>query len=74
VLKSTLGRKLITKLQKGTTIGRINVKELAAAKVPALSAHIKRKSKAMFDKELTVIGKINELYGSLEDIRKSYLS
>lgn len=72
-LKSTHGRKLISRLQKGTTIMRINVKEFAATEVPALSADIKRKSKAVFDKELTVLGKINELYGSLEDIRRSYL-
>jgi len=73
-LKSAAGRRLITRLQKGTTIKRINVKELAAARIPALSADIKRRSKAVFDKEFAVLKEINKLYGSLEEIRKSYLS
>ena len=73
-LKSAHGRKLIARLQKGSTIKRINVKELAAAKVPKLAAEIKRQSKSVFDKELSVLGKINEMYDSLEDIRKSYLA
>jgi len=73
-LKSQAGRKLIARLQKGTTIKRINVKELAAAKVPALTEDIKRKSQAVFDRELSVLGQIHGLYGSLEEIRKSYLA
>ena len=72
-LKSTHGKKLIKKLQKGTTIKRINIKDLASAKIPPLSTDIKRNSKAVFNKELAVFGKINGLYDSLEDIRKSYL-
>jgi type I restriction enzyme M protein len=73
-LKSTAGRKLITKLQKGSTIKRINVKEFAAAKVPMLTADIKRQSKSVFDKEVKVLEKITDMYDSLETIRKSYLS
>ncbi len=72
-LKSTAGRKLITKLQKGTTIKRINVKEFAAVKVPELTADIKRLSKAVFDKEVKALEKINAMYDSLEEIRQSYL-
>ena len=73
-LKSTPGRKLIAKLQKGTTIKRINVKEFAAVKVPALSADIKRQSKAVFDKEVKALEKINAMYETLDEIRQSYLS
>lgn len=73
-LKSESGKKLIVKLQKGTTIKRINVKELAVAKIPALTAGIIRQSKAVFDKEVAVLEKINNLYNSLGDIRKSYLA
>ena len=72
-LKSTGGRKLITKLQKGSTIKRINVKEFAAAKVPMLTADIKRQSKSVFDKEVKALEKIMDMYDSLEAIRKSYL-
>jgi len=73
-LKSQAGRKLITKLQKGNTIKRINVKELASSKIPGLTADIKRQSKAVFDKELAILKQINGLYDSLEDTKKSYLS
>lgn len=73
-LKSAAGRKLITRLQKGATIKRINVKEFAAVRIPAVSTDIKRQSKAVFEKELAVLGKINDLYSSLEDIRQSYLA
>ena len=73
-LKSTAGRKLITKLQKGSTIKRINVKEFAAAKVPVLTADIKRQSTSVFDKEVKALEKINAMYDSLEEIRRSYLS
>jgi len=73
-LKSSAGSKLISKLQKGSTIKRINVKELAASKIPELTADIKKLSKAVFDKEVAVLDKIKGLYDSLADIRKSYLS
>ncbi len=73
-LKSIPGRRLIARLQKGTTIKRINVKELASAKIPKLTPETKKQSKAVFDKELSVLGKINGLYDSMEEIRKSYLS
>ncbi len=73
-LKSTAGRKLIARLQKGTTIRRINVKELAAAKIPALTPEIRKQSREVFEKEVAVLEKIKNQYESLEEIRQSYLS
>jgi restriction endonuclease S subunit len=73
-LKSAAGRKLLARLQKGTTIKRINVKEFAASKVPELSPDIRRQSKAVFDGELKTYQKITAMYDTLEEIRRSYLS
>lgn len=73
-LKSGSGKKTIAKLEKGTTIRRINVKEFAAVQVPELTADVKKQSQALFGKELKLLEKINELYGSMAQLREEYLA
>ena len=73
-LKSSFGMKIISKLEKGSTIKRINVKEFAAVQLPALSPNIVRQSKSLFDKEVKVMEKVDELLTSLKDLRTGYLS
>ena len=73
-LKSGHGRKILSKLEKGSTIRRINVKEFAATRIPELTADIKRQSQSLFAKELKVLEKINELYGSMDQLRLDYLA
>ena len=73
-LKSSHGKKIIAKLEKGSTIKRINVKEFAATQIPVISADIKRQSKALFDKEIKVVNTAEELLASLEELRKGYLA
>ena len=74
LLKSKYGRQIIQKLEKGNTIKRINVKEFAKTQIPELTADIKKQSKAVFDKEVKALEKINALKDSLETIRMEYLA
>ena len=72
-LKSSFGTGIIKKLQKGSTIKRVNVKEFAAVKIPRLSAEVKKESAALLAKEIGVMKKIDDLYSSMADLRASYL-
>ena len=74
LLKSQYGRQVIHKLEKGTTIKRINVKEFARTQIPELTLDVKKQSKAVFDKEVKALEKINALRDSLEAIRMEYLA
>ncbi len=74
LLKSSHGKKIIARLEKGTTIRRINVKEFASVQVPELTADIKKKSQLVFGKELKVLEKITELHQSMEQLRIEYLA
>ena len=73
-LKSAHGRKVVSKLEKGTTIRRINVKEFAAVQVPELTTDVKRQSQSLFAKELKLLEKINELHESMAQLREGYLA
>lgn len=74
LLKSQFGRAIIQKLEKGTTIKRINVKEFARTQIPELTAEVKKQSKSVFDREVKTMEKINALMDSLETIRMEYLA
>ena len=74
LLKSQYGRQVIHKLEKGTTIKRINVKEFARTQIPELTPDVKKQSKVVFDKEVKTLEKINLLRDSLEAIRLEYLA
>ena len=73
-LKSSSGRKIISKLEKGATIKRINVKEFAAVQVPELTTDVIKQSKSLFDKEAKLLEKIDSLRESLTELQLSYLA
>ena len=71
-LKSSSGRDLITKLQKGDAIKRINVKEFAATRTPVLDAAIKKISNLAFKEELNLKARIDDLYVKIGELRAGY--
>lgn len=73
-LKSTYGREIIRKLQKGDSIKRINVKEFAAVQIPELSADIRKLSGAAFKEELSIKARIDDRYESMKALRAAYLA
>ena len=72
-LKSSSGRDLIAKLQKGDAIKRINVKEFAAIPVRVLDPAIKKASNLAFKEELNLKARIDDLYVKIGELRKAYL-
>ena len=72
-LKSPKGRNLIKELEKGTTIKRINVKDFAKSKTPALSATVIREAKKVFDGEIKIFEKIDALLATVDELRSGYL-
>ena len=72
-LKSTHGREIIRKLQKGDAIKRINVKEFAAVQIPELSADIRKASTSAFKEEINIKARIEDLYSSMMTVRAGYL-
>ncbi len=73
-MKSAHGREIIKKLQKGDSIKRINVKELASVEIPEINANIKKSAYAAFEKELSIKKQIDDLRVSMEDVRNQYLA
>ena len=71
-LKSSSGRDLIAKLQKGDAIKRINVKEFAAIRTPVLDAAVKKASGLAFKEELNLKARIDDLYAKIGGLRKDY--
>jgi hypothetical protein len=71
-LKSSSGRDLITKLQKGDAIKRINVKEFAATRTSVLDAAIKKTSNLAFKEELNLKARIDDLYVKIGELRAAY--
>ena len=71
-LKSTKGQETIAKLQKGDSIKRVNVKEFAAIRIPALTPALKKSSATAFKEEVNVKARIDELYARISQIRKQY--
>ncbi len=73
-MKSAHGREIIKKLQKGDSIKRINVKELASVQIPELNASIKKEAYSAFEKELEIKKQIDDLRASMDEVRTQYLA
>jgi restriction endonuclease S subunit len=72
-MKSEYGRAILVKLTHGKTIPIISKKAFSKTLIPALTAVVKKESKALFSKEEKLYQKREELVLQAEELRKGYL-
>jgi restriction endonuclease S subunit len=72
-LNSGLSDKAISKVITGTTLHRINIKEIKNIKIPVLTSEVKKVSKQAWNNEIKNYQKMLEYRDKIEEARAGYL-